>query len=1033
MSFIQWLTGTDTPSTKFSGEGETWKPLSVIIDQAMMGDIGLTTREEALRVMAVLKGRNMICNIATLPLQLLNADRKAVSDPLFDQFDTQVANVVHLAMTVEDLLFDGIAWWEVTERWPLTNRPKHVKHIDSRRVSLNPPRNGIVNRLPSGIDPDAVLYVDGDPKNAYNYLRFDSPNPPFLSAARYAIKRAVLLETAAAMYAENPAPNDYFTPRAGYNPDDDEVVNNIRTWVAARKKRSTGYVPDTLEYHTVQQPTPHELQLLGLQEKASLDLANGLGVDPEDLGVSTTSRTYQNATDRRQDRVNDVLSGFMKAIADRLSMPDITKARHRAAFRLDDYMRADPKTRWETHKIAKELGATDIAEIREDEDWENRPDLNEPPEPAPAAEPVPVEEEPEPAEAEPVEQEESLMDHKVSATFSTPVEMDAGQTFGFAGDDVTFAVEPETRTITGTIILYGVEADNGWGRFTFKKGALTWNKGAVSRVKFLRDHDWRQLLGYAAKITATGTEVSASFKVARGAAGDEALTLAEDGALDGLSVGIDIVEWTDDKDGNFTVTKAVLNEVSLTPRPAFDDARLTKVTASKMDTKKENNVPEKIETPDPTPADFSKLVAEAVQAAFAAKQKEEETKAAEATKAAELAKTEKADADAKTDAATKAAELAKNEKETPVVPINPTDAPAPGASFEVREKSPYTFDREGRFAKGEHEFSSDVVSMLKAGDFEGKNTESGKRAMAFIAEAFATGVDKADVASLNPAVNRPDMFYQTRPARTPLWDLVNKGALPEGPSPFIVPKFSSESGLVADHVEGVEPASGTVITTSQTITPTAVSGKVTITREVWDQGGNPVVSNLVWNRIVRAYYQGLETATKDFLVTLTAATDVTLTTAAVNKALAASLAGAQIDLQFFDQYDFSAFALEPILYKALANAVDDAGRPLFPAIGVQNANGQVGNLYQSLNLNGVKGVPAGSLPSTGGAPNKSYLFDPEVVLGWSSAPQRLEFAGTGATNGLYAPVAGIDLAVFGYKAFANTDIAGVREVIYDNA
>lgn len=1012
--FMAWLTSTDTLSSNFShGEEGQYMPLNAIIDQALKGPVGMTTREDALRVMAILKGRNMICNIATLPLQLLNQDRKVVSDPLFEQFDPQVGNVVHLAMTIEDLLFDGIAWWEVTERHPL-GRPRHVKHIDSRRVSLNPPRNGIINRLPSGIDADAVLYVDGEPKNAYNYLRFDSPNPPFLSAARRAIKRAVLLEMAAEMYAENPAPNDYFTPKAGYDPDDEEVVRNIRTWIAARKKRSTGYVPPTLEYNTVQQPTPHELQLLGLQEKASLDLANGLGVDPEDLGVSTTSRTYQNATDRRQDRVNDVLSAFMKAITDRLTMPDITKARHRAAFILDDYMRADPKTRWETHKIALELGATDVKEIREAEDWVDRPDLNEA-------------KKPEPVEVEPVEQEESLMDQKELVTFSAP-EVEASQTFRFDSDATTFAADTEKRTITGTILLYDVAADNGWGTFTFKKGALEWNKSAVSRVKFLRNHDWDQLLGHALEIKASDTAVTATFKVAPGAEGDRNLELAKAGTLDGLSVGIDIIKWEEDTEGNFTVLQATLNETSLTPRPAFEDARLTKVTASKKDTKKENTVPEDQKPDAPATPDISALVASAVAEAFA--KAETDRKAAEA-KAAELSKKDEAPAAPKTEDKAPKAELSNTPEkdEAPVVKINPTGAPTPNASFEVQEESPYTFDGAGRFAKGEHEFSSDIVEMLKAGDFDGTKTEFGKRAMGHIAQAFdvATG----DVGTLNPAVNRPDKFYETRAPRTPLWNMVNKGALPEGPAPFIVPKFNSAADLVDDHTQGVEPASGTYTTTSQTITPTAVSGKITITRETWDLGGNPVASNLIWNRMVREYFQALETSVAAFLATLTAAADITLPAGDINGELAAAVAAAQVELQFADQYEFSAFALEKVLYSRLAEAVDTTGRKLFPAIGAQNADGTVGNLYQSLNLNGLRGVPASKLASTPGSPNKSYLFDPETVLGWSSAPQRLEFAGSGPGN-TYKPVAGIDLAIWGYKAFANTDIGGVREVIYDS-
>jgi hypothetical protein len=56
------------------------------------------------------------------------------------------------------------------------------------------------------------------------------------------------------------------------------------------------------------------------------------------------------------------------------------------------------------------------------------------------------------------------------------------------------------------------------------------------------------------------------------------------------------------------------------------------------------------------------------------------------------------------------------------------------------------------------------------------------------------------------------------------------------------------------------------------------------------------------------------------------------------------------------------------------------------------------------------------------------------MYGWWTPPTRLEFPGSdpGATPASYAPVAYIDLAVWGYKAFANTDILGVRQVTYDS-
>jgi hypothetical protein len=134
----------------------------------------------------------------------------------------------------------------------------------------------------------------------------------------------------------------------------------------------------------VQQPTPADLQLVQLQERAALDIANLIGLDPEDLGVSTTSRTYQNATDRRQDKINDVLAAYMRAVTDRLSMNDVTKRGFSVAFDLDNYMKADPITRWTTYQMAEGLGAITVDEIRTEEGMPALPP-GAAPEPAPTA------------------------------------------------------------------------------------------------------------------------------------------------------------------------------------------------------------------------------------------------------------------------------------------------------------------------------------------------------------------------------------------------------------------------------------------------------------------------------------------------------------------------------------------------------------------------------------------------------------------------------------------------------------------------
>lgn len=1028
-SWIGRLTGRSPVTTfaveqTFGVESTRYYSMADALASGLLTE-GTSTRAQALAVPAVLNGRNMICNVATIPLVLLDTSRKVVrGDPaLLEQIDPDVANVVTLAATIEDLLMDGIGWWEkLSYGW--NGFPAHARHVDSARVTINPPAD-YVNRLPSGFDPRSTIYVDGKPRSAFDFIRFDSPKPALLIAARRAIHRAALLEDTAEMYAGDPRAMDYFTPKENAGSlDADKVRKIIREWIMARRKRATGFVPETLEYNTVQSPNPQELQLAQLQKQATLDIANAIGVDPEDLGVSTTSRTYQNDITREQHKVNDVLAAFMLAITQRLSMNDVTRRGYRVAFLLDDYLKADPGTRWEIHERALAMGVTNVEEIRAREDW---PEAFTPPKPKPVPALPPaagdVSRETSASAGADVSRETSAVE--ASAVGEVVHLHDEGELvqLRFDTEQTTFTADRASRTITGTILVYDEVVDNGRGRFRFRRGSLRWNKAAVSRVKLLRDHDWKQLLGSAIDVRDHGATVTASYKVVRGPAGDQALSEAEDGALDGLSVGIDVLAGTPAADGVVDVSEAFMNETSLTPRPAFDSARLTSVTAHNtggmMDCTKcgKNHAANAACTPDTGPT----VDVAALAAALAGN--------------AEFAKLFAGHAPEPVEPPEPGPDRVNSaSRPTPVELDKAGDNGTSGTS--AVPTSPYRFDRAGRFVAGENDFSTDLVNMLKAGDERGDRTEFGKRVMAHVAANAETfEVASGDVATLNPVIDQPDRYYEAPDQPVPLWQMVNKGAPPNGIEPFRLPKFGTESNLVNDHVEGVEPDSGEVTTTSQTITPSPLSGKVSVTREVWDMGGNPAVSNIIWRRMRRAYRRELETSTSTFLAGMAIAAGNTVAlTPADDAELARELKALIVSLNFRPDYSWDAFAMERNLYTDTSEAEAPDGRPYFPAINPSNADGTAAALWQRLNINGLIGTPAAGLAS-GAAANPSFLFDREVVHGYATEPRRFEFAGTSAPTtedpkGSYAPVAMVDIAIWGYKAHALIDPEGVLKVNY---
>src|SRR5690242_12597467 len=93
------------------------------------------SREAALRVPAVLRGRNLICSISTLPLIQRDADFNVSRSPFLEQIDPNVPNLVTLAMTLEDLLLESISWWRITKRMA-DGFPLNGQHLNCGQVSL---------------------------------------------------------------------------------------------------------------------------------------------------------------------------------------------------------------------------------------------------------------------------------------------------------------------------------------------------------------------------------------------------------------------------------------------------------------------------------------------------------------------------------------------------------------------------------------------------------------------------------------------------------------------------------------------------------------------------------------------------------------------------------------------------------------------------------------------------------------------------------------------------------------------------------
>ena len=153
-----------------------------------------------------------------------------------------------------------------------------------------------------------------------------------------------------------------------------------------------------------------------------------------------------------------------------------------------------------------------------------------------------------------------------------------------------------SRTITGIAVPYGETAVVSDGTAVrFLQGSLPVDGKAP---KLFMYHDSTQPVGLVTARQDTDQGMLFSARISTTAAGDEALTLALDGVLDSVSVGVNPTEYTYDDDGTMIVAKGDWLELSLVPIGAFSGAEIEKVYASA-----ENHVLASQEEPDtePTP------------------------------------------------------------------------------------------------------------------------------------------------------------------------------------------------------------------------------------------------------------------------------------------------------------------------------------------------------------------------------------------------------------------------------------------------
>jgi HK97 family phage portal protein len=340
------------------------KPLSVWSPGFDGVSSTFVTRREALSVPACARGRNIIVGTAaSLELHVkrkFDETRVEPTPTIISQPDKNMPTAVVYGMTAENLLFHGVAYWQIKEIDPATGRPSQIRWIDAPRVSQvldstgeivigyqleaqRVPDNGIGSLIQfTGIDPDGVLNRGGR-----------------------TLRTAAALERAVFNYAETPTPSVVL--KANVPMDSNKATAILNAWKQARQTKGTAFLSDNVDMQSVGFNAA-DLQLTEAREYLAKEIARLMNIPAYYLDASTNTMTYSNVTAERRALLDFSLRPLLTAIEQRLSMDDITVSTQYVEYDLDDFLRGNPLERADVYSKLIPLGVLTVEEAREEED-----------------------------------------------------------------------------------------------------------------------------------------------------------------------------------------------------------------------------------------------------------------------------------------------------------------------------------------------------------------------------------------------------------------------------------------------------------------------------------------------------------------------------------------------------------------------------------------------------------------------------------------------------------------------------------------
>lgn len=294
------------------------------------------SRKDAMSVPSVARARNLICGtVASIPLEYYNKRTGEVmaAPRWINQLSKNQPSFVTINWLVDSLLFYGVAYLRVTERYAEDGRPSAFEWIANSRVTYTTDLEGIMI---------TQYYVDIQPISMNDIVTIQGLDEGVLERAGKTIQSAIDINRAASISAATPMSSGILK-NTGADLPPAEVSGLLAAWKRSRQNNSTAFLTSTLEFQSTQF-SPKDMMYNEAIQNLSTEIARAMNVPAYYLSADqNTTMTYANVTEERKQFFALSIEPYIQAIQTRLSMDDISTAGHEVRFAVyDTFLKQDP-------------------------------------------------------------------------------------------------------------------------------------------------------------------------------------------------------------------------------------------------------------------------------------------------------------------------------------------------------------------------------------------------------------------------------------------------------------------------------------------------------------------------------------------------------------------------------------------------------------------------------------------------------------------------------------------------------------------